>query len=108
MFGICKMHVQIEDASFEFDVLGPREMLEKSWGLIRVDSKRRQPFEVRSDSGELLAMGVLYNDCNVQVLWRKSVGWTAEQYHTIAQMFGIEVGASVVCLVDSLPIPPAE
>ena len=70
-----------------------------------MDSKRRQPFEVRSDGGELLAFGVYYRDGNVQVLWQKSIGWTGIQAHSIANMFGVEEGATVVALVETLPTP---
>ena len=67
--------------------------------------KRRQPFEVRDANRQLLAIGVLYDDGNVQVYWRKSLGWTGEQHSSIANMFGIEAGANTVSLVETLPIP---
>ena len=70
------------------------------------DEKRRQPFEVRDAAGKLLAMGVFYRDGNVQVLWRKSLGWTGEQHHSIANMFSVEDGATMVKLVDKLPKIP--
>ena len=70
------------------------------------NEKRRQPFEVRNAAGKLLAMGVYYRDGNVQVLWRKSLGWTGEQHHSIANMFSVEEGATMVRLVDKLPKPP--
>ena len=60
--------------------------------------KRRQPFEVYNDTDELLAFCVLYDDGNVQIYWRKSLGWTAEQYNSIEKMFGIEQGATTVSL----------
>ena len=65
--------------------------------------KRRRPFVVEDFVGTLVAMGVLYDDGNVQVLWRKSLGWTGEQYHSIAQMFGIEEAACAIRLVPELP-----
>ena len=80
-------------------------MKSNSWPLSirRKNEKRRQPFEVRNDAGELLSMGVLYNDGNCQIFWRKSLGWAGEQHHSIANMFGIEEGATTVSLVDELP-----
>ena len=65
--------------------------------------KRRRPFVVEDYIGTLLAMGVLYDDGNVQVLWRISLGWTGEQYHSIAQMLGIEEDACTIRLVPELP-----
>ena len=73
-----------------------------------MQEKRRQPFGVWSTKSELLAMGVLYDDGNVQVLWRKSLGWTGEQFHSIAQMFGVESGARVVAFTERLPTPPMD
>ena len=75
------------------------------------DNKRRRAFKVYrkipdylSIMGrfEIFAEGVLYDEGNVQVLWRKDVGWTAEQYDSIAQVFGIVVGTSVIELNDYL------
>lgn len=66
-------------------------------------AKRRRPFVVEDFVGTLVAMGVLYDDGNVQVLWRKSLGYTGEQYHSIAQMFGIEEAACAIRLVPELP-----
>lgn len=103
-----ELTVQIGDTTYELEVGLTFEAVHDILRRCLVDSKRRQPFEVCDDSGELLAMGLLYDDGNVQVLWRQSVGWTAEQFHSIANMFGIESGATTVRLLDSLPIPPAE
>ena len=68
-----------------------------------IDQKRRQPFQVESATGDLLAFGLLYDEGNCQVLWRNSIGYTAEQYHSITGMFGIEIGATVVRIIDKLP-----
>lgn len=65
--------------------------------------KRRRHFVVEDSAETILAMGTLYDDGNVQVLWRKSIGWAGEQYHSIAQMFGIEETACTVRLVPELP-----
>ena len=45
--------------------------------------KRRRYFHLESAAGERLASGVLYDEGNVQVLWRKDRGWTGEQYASI-------------------------
>ena len=37
------------------------------------------------------------------MLWRVSLGWTAEQHASMAQLFGIEEGAMAVSLVDKPP-----
>ena len=47
-------------------------------------------------SKTVLAKGVLYDEGNVQVLWREDVGWTAEQYANIGQLFGMFEGAYVI------------
>lgn len=78
---------------------------EINWFAEELDmgEKKRQPFEVRNDGGELLAMGVYYVDGNCQVYWRKSLGWTGEQFHSIEKMFFIEEGATTVRFTDELP-----
>lgn len=43
-----------------------------------------------------VAHGVLYSEGNVQVLWRKDIGWTAEQYANLSQVFGILPGAHTI------------
>lgn len=35
--------------------------------------------------------------------WQSSLGWTAEQHASIAQLFGIEEGAAAVSIVDKPP-----
>ena len=44
------------------------------------DTKRRREFQLEDEQGNKLATGVLYNEGNVQVLWRADQGYTAEQY----------------------------
>ena len=46
--------------------------------------KRRREFCLQDAAGETLARGVLYDEGNVQILWRVDIGWTAEQYASIA------------------------
>ena len=77
------------------------------------DTKRRRTFKVyrelrtvNEDGGELIlsdlvAHGVLYDEGNVQVLWRKDVGWTAEQYANIAQVFGIVDAANTIKIEEA-------
>ena len=83
----------------------PRNGLRKRWQSMPSE-KRRQPFQCEDANGNILAFGVLYADSNVQIHWRISIGWTAEQFHSIANMFGLEVGVVCVRLVDELPSPP--
>lgn len=44
------------------------------------DTKRRREFQLEDVHGKKLATGVLYDEGNVQVLWRIDCGDTAEQY----------------------------
>ena len=67
--------------------------------------KRRQPLVVEDSRGNLLAMGVLYNDGNVQILWRRRLGWTGEQFNGLQNLMGIEDGATAIRLVPELPTP---
>ena len=69
--------------------------------------KRRRPFVCEGPDGEMLAHGVLYDDGNVQLFWRKSIQWTAEQHHSIAAVFGID-GITCVRLVDTPPETPCD
>ena len=68
-----------------------------------MSTKRRQHFQVEDSHGELLAFGVLYDEENVQLAWRKSVGWTQEQHASIAKMFGIEEGVECIRLRPHAP-----
>ena len=65
--------------------------------------KRRQPLVVEDSHGNLLAMGVLYNDGNVQIFWRRSLGWTGEQWNGLQNLLWIEGGATTLRLVPELP-----
>ena len=44
--------------------------------------------------GNMLASGVLYNEGNVQVLWRVDRGYTAEQYASVCQLLGLMPGVA--------------
>ena len=52
-------------------------------------NKRRVKWQLEDADGNKLAEGVLYDEGNVQVLWRVDVGWTAEQYASIRQIIGL-------------------
>ena len=71
-------------------------------GVLIMD-KGRQMFIVESGDGEVLAKGVLYDDGNIQILWRKSIGWTGEQHYSIERALWCEVGATCIRLVDEFP-----
>ncbi len=43
----------------------------------------KKNFHLESDSGVILATGVLYPQGNVQILWRIDIGYTAEQYSSL-------------------------
>lgn len=46
--------------------------------------KRRRNFILYDDYNYPKAKGLLYDEGNVQILWRSDIGWTAEQYSSIA------------------------
>ena len=58
-------------------------------------TKRRREFQLLSAQGEPLASGVLYDEGNVQVLWRADIGWTAEQYASVAFVLDLMPGISI-------------
>lgn len=60
------------------------------------DEKVRKQIVVSNENGEILAKGVYYRDGNVQILWRKDIGWTSEQYDSIANLIGILEGANTI------------
>lgn len=59
-------------------------------------SSRKQSIQVEDIHGNVLATGSLYPDGNVQLNWRESIGYTAEQYSSLAQMFGVERGSHCI------------
>ena len=62
-----------------------------------MNKKRRREFIIRnSQTQEVVAKGILYDEGNVQVLWRADIGWTAEQYANITQMFGMMENAYII------------
>ena len=46
--------------------------------------KRRREFHLRDTCGRIIARGVLYDEGNVQILWRTDIGHTAEQYASVS------------------------
>lgn len=58
--------------------------------------KRRRNFHLEDAAGERLASGVLYDEGNVQILWRSDCGWTGEQYTSIHLVLDLVPGISVL------------
>lgn len=73
-----------------------------------MEQKRRQPLIAEDAGGNILAMGVLYSESNVQLTWRRSLGWTGEQHQSLTNLFGIEEGVRAIRLVTELPYPPVQ
>ena len=77
-----------------------------------MDEKRRRPFTVYRKRvshnacggkvvlSHMVASGLLYDEGNVQVLWRLDIGNTAEQYSNISQLFGIIEGANTITIEE--------
>ena len=57
-----------------------------------MDTKRRRKFFLYDEYNNPKAMGVLYNEGNVQILWRSDIGWTGEQYNSIRLVLDIREG----------------
>ena len=68
-----------------------------------MNTKRRQHFQCEDIDGEILAFGILYDEGNVTLNWRKTTGWTQEQHHSVAKMFGVEDGVTCIRLVSTYP-----
>ena len=84
-----------------FDLCLPR------WGSIphlfgkpanTMDAKRRRYFHLENADGKRLAYGILYDEGNVQILWRDDCGHTAEQYASINLVLDLVPGISVLRL----------
>ena len=60
--------------------------------------KRRIKWRLEDANGKKLAHGVLYDEGNVQVYWRKDRGWTAEQYASICQILGLMEGVAMLVI----------
>lgn len=65
-----------------------------------MNDKRRQRLQVEDAQGNVLALGIYYDEDNVSLTWRRSVGFTQEQHHSISKMFGVEPGATCVRILE--------
>ncbi len=65
-----------------------------------MDEKRRRTFHLEDNNGNVLAIGVLYDEGNVQVLWRIDCGYTAEQYASINPILDLMPGIVVLRLQE--------
>lgn len=61
-----------------------------------MDVKRRRYFHLEDVEGKKLAYGVLYDEGNVQLLWRADCGHTAEQYASINLVLDLVPGINVL------------
>ena len=61
-----------------------------------MDTKRRRYFHLEDAEGKRLAYGVLYDEGNVQLLWRADCGHTAEQYASINLVLDLVPGITVL------------
>ncbi|MCY4552879.1 MAG: hypothetical protein OXC79_04320 [Candidatus Poribacteria bacterium] len=66
-----------------------------------MDTKRRRIFHLEDADGKKLAHGVLYDEGNVQVLWRIDCGYTAEQYASLNLILDLIPGVTVLRLENS-------
>ncbi len=66
-----------------------------------MDEKRRRCFQLEDAEGNKLATGVIYDEGNVQVLWRVDFGYTAEQYASLNPILDLLPGVIVLRLTDS-------
>ena len=66
-----------------------------------MDEKRRRSFQLEDEKGNKLANGVIYDEGNVQVLWRVDCGYTAEQYASLNPILDLMPGVVVLRLIDS-------
>ena len=67
-----------------------------------MDTKRRRFFHLEDVDGQELANGILYDEGNVQVLWRIDQGYTAEQYASINLVLDLIPGITVLRLEDTV------
>ncbi len=65
------------------------------------NKKRRRSFQLEDNNHHKLATGVIYDEGNVQVLWRADCGYTAEQYASFNPILDLMPGVAVIRLIDS-------
>ena len=70
-----------------------------------VKNSKLQPIVVEDSSGNTLVIGVHY-DPRVQLVWRKTVGWTRENLSSLSHLFSIEEDVSTFRFPDEIPYPP--
>lgn len=68
-----------------------------------MDTKRRRLFHLEDADGNKFAHGVLYDEGNVQVLWRVDRGYTAEQYASLNLVLDLMPGVTVLRLEAAEP-----
>ena len=68
-----------------------------------MDAKRRRSFQLETAEGKRLAYGILYDEGNVQILWRDDYGHTAEQYASIHLVLDLVPGIAVLRLEGDAP-----
>lgn len=61
-----------------------------------MDTKRRVEWQLEDVDGTILASGLLYDEGNVQVLWRSDRDHTAEQYASASLLFGLMPGVAAL------------
>ncbi len=66
-----------------------------------MDIKRRRSFQLEDEKGNIVATGVIYDEGNVQVLWRVDRGYTAEQYASINPILDLMPGIVVLRIQDT-------
>lgn len=66
-----------------------------------MDAKRRRYFHLENADGERLVYAVLYDEGNVQVLWRADRGYTAEQYSSLTLVLGLVKDIAVLRFEES-------
>ncbi|MCG9129745.1 hypothetical protein JT359_19320 [Candidatus Poribacteria bacterium] len=66
-----------------------------------MDVKRRRSFQLEDVEGNKLASGILYDEGNVQVLWRIDIGYTAEQYSSLHLIIDLIPGIVVLRMPGS-------
>ena len=65
-----------------------------------MDEKRRRDFKVSDIDGVEFANGILYDEGNIQVLWRTDIGYCAEQYSSLIYAFDLFEEAKTVQILS--------
>ncbi len=66
-----------------------------------MDTKRRRSFQLEDAKGNKLASGIIYDEGNVQIMWRKDIGYTAEQYSSINPVLDLMPGVVLIRLLET-------